>query len=66
MDEVLIWDPAKQAGKTLYRTQAGDGPLVSVAWGQSGDVAVVRQGPDQAGQRPAGTPAGRPPVTASS
>ncbi len=62
VDEVRIWDPATQAGKTLYRTRAGDGPLVSVAWGQSGEVAVVRQGPDQAGQLPAGTPAGRPPA----
>lgn len=62
VDEVRIWDPATRMGRTLYRTGAGDGPLVSVAWGDNGDVAVVRQGPDQAGALPAGTPPGRPPA----
>ncbi|MGH9039922.1 MAG: hypothetical protein ACRDZ3_06790 [Acidimicrobiia bacterium] len=62
VDEVRVWDPATQAGKTLYRTRAGDGPLVSVAWSQSGELGVVRQGPDQAEEFPPGTPPGRPPA----
>lgn len=58
--ELRVWDPTAKEGKTLYRGEPGDGPLVSVAWGQDGELVVVRQGPDQAGQLPAGTPTGRP------
>lgn len=60
IDELRMWDPAGEAPKTLYRAQPGDGPLVSPDWGPQGQVAVVRRGPEHAGQPPVGTPPGRP------
>lgn len=60
--ELRIWDPIHKSGKTLYRARPGDGPLATTDWGPDGAVAAVRLRPDQSGDRPAGTPSGRPPA----
>jgi hypothetical protein len=60
IDELRLWDPATNTATTLHRNQPGDGPLVSPDWGPQGEVAIVRRGPEHAGQLPAGTPKGRP------
>ena len=60
IDELRLWNPAGNNSRTLYRNQPGDGPLVTPDWGPQGQVAVVRRGPEHAGQLPAGIPKGRP------
>jgi hypothetical protein len=59
--ELRTWDPARKEGKTLYRTQVGDGLLLGASWGPSGEVAVLRlppETPDSSGGRQ--PPKGRP------
>jgi len=58
--ELRVWDPAQKVGRTLYRAQPGDAPLISPDWGPRGEVAAVRLDPKQAGPLPEGTPPGRP------
>jgi hypothetical protein len=59
--ELRIWDPARKEGKTLFRTQPGDGLLLGASWGPNGEIAVLRLPPEAPDSSGGGQPTkGRP------